>query len=168
MFYVYTLTDPRTAKVFYVGKGKDRRAWQHTEDAKKGRKGNERKLAIIREILEAGGEPVVLKVAEYDDEADAFEHEAELIATLPGLANILAKGGGWALAPEEIKRRAEERKKRVRHKEMLRGREWLSNWLKVVEKWPAVTFPNMKDGNRRAQEFLATVRELLAMPVPNI
>lgn len=32
-FYVYYLMDPRNKEIFYVGKGKDNRVFQHVEDA---------------------------------------------------------------------------------------------------------------------------------------
>jgi hypothetical protein len=39
MFYVYELIDPRDGKVFYVGKGKGERAWQHEIDVRRGDQG---------------------------------------------------------------------------------------------------------------------------------
>lgn len=165
MFYVYTLTDPRDGAVFYVGKGKGLRAWQHASDARKGRKGNKRKTQRVLDIQAAGLEPLVCRVAEYEIEADAFEHEAELIATIPGLTNILARGGGWALTPEEASRRAIERANRIKRQKAEKSRSWLKSWLAWVETWPnGGTFPGLKNGDELAAEFINTVRSLVVRP----
>lgn len=53
-WYVYTLADPRDGAVFYVGKGKGNRAWQHEAGVRNGRPdGNARKGQLIREVLVA-------------------------------------------------------------------------------------------------------------------
>ena len=163
-FYVYELKDPRDDSVFYVGKGQRMRAWQHAADVRKERGSNDRKLSRIRDIHAAGFEPIVRKVAEYDDEADAFAHEADLIASTSGLTNILASGGGWSITPEEAERRAEERATRIADRKLAASKAWLTNWLKVADTWPGVTFPNLKDGDAKAKEFVTLLRGLLAQP----
>jgi len=52
--YVYLYRDPRDGKIFYVGKGKGQRAFQHLSDEKDGPK--KRK---IQEIREAGLQPKI-------------------------------------------------------------------------------------------------------------
>lgn len=163
MFYVYELIDPRDAAVFYVGKGKGDRMWQHARDARCGRVCNEAKTRRILDILESGQEPICRKVAEYELEADAFEHEIELIATLPGLTNILAGGQGMALAPEEAARRAVARQLRIKARKAAASQQWLRDWLAWVDTLAGgVTFPNMRNGDVQAAEFVRGVRELLA------
>lgn len=163
MFYVYELVDPRDGAVFYVGKGKGARMWQHARDAKRGLVSNEAKTRRILDIMESGHEPIARQVAEYEIEADVFEHEIELIATLPGLTNIRAGGQGMALAPEEAARRAEARKQRVKAQKSAVTRQWLRNWLAWVDSLAAgVTFPNLRDGDAKAAEFVRVVREMVA------
>lgn len=86
-FYVYGLVDPRTDTIFYIGKGKGNRTWQHADRVRCGRSsGNARKDEVIAQLHAEGLEPSVKIIAEYDDQADAFEHEIELIAQTPGLS----------------------------------------------------------------------------------
>lgn len=117
-FYVYALADPRCGSVFYVGKGKGDRAWQHQRDFAKGKAVNSAKTRRIFEITEAGFDVEVRILREYELEADAFEHEIELIASLPGLTNI-GRGGEGAcpvISPEELERRITDRIARARQR----------------------------------------------------
>lgn len=44
-----------------------------------------------------------------------------------------------------------------------RDRKELRMWLAEVDAWPhGVTFPNLKDGDRQAEDFVKMVRELVA------
>ncbi|MCL3782729.1 hypothetical protein EMN47_20270 [Prolixibacteraceae bacterium JC049] len=52
-FYVYSLIDPRTDSIFYIGKGKGKRMFQHLNE-KKDVHSNTEKLKIIKEISDAG------------------------------------------------------------------------------------------------------------------
>ena len=49
--YVYELIDPRDGKVFYVGKGRNSRAWAHEKAARRGKVHNAFKTALIMEII---------------------------------------------------------------------------------------------------------------------
>lgn len=164
MFYVYQLIDPRDSLPFYVGKGKLRRAWAHSKAVRAGKSsGNLKKDHRISELFAVGLEPVVRIVAEYDDQADAFEHEIELIATTAGLLNILRGGQGWALSFEEAQRRALARKERIAAKRADEGRVYLENWLAMAEKWPnGCTIPNHRNGDAMGAEFMRIVRELVS------
>lgn len=163
MFYVYTLADPRDGAVFYVGKGKGLRMYQHAQEARSDKgSGNRRKIERIKEIQAAGLEPIASVVAEHEDEQDAFDHEADLIAVTPGLTNILAKGGGWALAPEEFKRRQEERQARRVERDKAKLRERLKVWDRWESQGLTITFPWLEDGDAKAAEYVALVRQALA------
>ena len=162
-FYVYTLTDPRDGQPFYVGKGKGLRMYQHAVEARKsGEKGNQRKLDRIRAIQAEGLEPDPKIVAEHEDEQDAFDHEADLIASLPGLTNILARGGGWSLTKDEYERRQKEREARYFEREKIKLRKKLLVWDDWERRGYEITFPGMKQGDERAAEYVRLVRELLA------
>ncbi len=52
--YVYGLTDPRTGKLFYIGKGTGNRVFDHEYESLKNPASEKLKLATIREIKEAG------------------------------------------------------------------------------------------------------------------
>ena len=82
LWYVYALVDPRNERIFYIGKGRGNRVFQHAEDAIK--KGNKSlKLDTIREIIAAG-----LKVEHYiirykiSTEEEAYLVESVLIDVL--------------------------------------------------------------------------------------
>lgn len=84
-FYVYQLIDPRDNKVFYVGKGQDKRMYQHEKEAKKNNK--HPKCIIINEILALGYNITYKIVQEFDDEVAAYKYEKELIDKI-GLKNL--------------------------------------------------------------------------------
>lgn len=139
-FYVYTLADPRTKEVFYVGKGKGKRAWQHVAEVRSGKISNQAKHDRIQAILKSNREPVVRIVRDFLREKEALDLEAQMIATLPNLTNIAtrgAPGGDRSLN--------------------------LYKWLETVEKWPnGPTFPGMYNGHIEAHNFVVQVRRLLA------
>jgi hypothetical protein len=155
MFYVYTINDPISGRPFYIGKGKGRRCYSHVEAVKRGTKDwNQAKIDKIKSILAMGLEPVVVIVERYEIEDDAFQHEIELIAVTEGLTNIAAGGQGRALDPRVAAERLKARDA-ARSKAMLR--KMLAQW----ERWPGVTFPNIKDGEKQAAEFVDLVRKLV-------
>lgn len=84
-FYVYQLIDPRNNKVFYVGKGKDKRMYEHEKEAKRNKK--HPKCIIINEILDLGYKIEYKVVKEFDDEVQAYQFEKELIDKI-GLQNL--------------------------------------------------------------------------------
>lgn len=90
-FYVYTLAYP-DGQVFYVGKGCGPRIHQHEQEAR--RTCNCYKCRVIRGIWRNGEEVVKSFVFATRSEAEAYQHERDLIAAygLPNLAN-LAPGG---------------------------------------------------------------------------
>lgn len=90
MFYVYTLTDPRSGEAFYVGKGKGRRAWTHEPAALAGRDRNGLKAEVIRQLHRGGLRPLITIVADGLSEREALSLERRMIkdrrATLTNIA----------------------------------------------------------------------------------
>src|SRR5512139_3983744 len=81
-YYVYLLVDSRTDVPFYVGKGKNRRAFAHVAEWRKQKVSNAAKYARICDIHAAG-----FKVRHYClqdglSEDEAFSLERELISRL--------------------------------------------------------------------------------------
>lgn len=77
-FYVYIYIDPRNGEVFYVGKGRGNRAFEHLKDT------SERRKAIrIREILAYGKKPEIkILIHGLPDEEAALKVEAAVIDLL--------------------------------------------------------------------------------------
>lgn len=92
--YVYTHAYP-DGTVFYVGKGTGDRIYQHVSEARRGV--DSLKCEIIRSILAKGEKVLREKVAEFDNEQDAFIYEWGLINLIYGydnLANVCEGGNG--------------------------------------------------------------------------
>jgi len=112
-YYVYKLIDPRTKFTFYIGKGKGDRIYAHVKAAIKNYNGKDytntdsngviedeanSKIALIREIIADGYEVEMMIIRNGLDEKTAYEVEAALIDTTPGLTNM-KKGHGTAKGP---------------------------------------------------------------------
>lgn len=91
-YYVYFLRDPRDGKVFYVGKGKGNRIFNHAECALESESSSD-KLDTIRSILSAGYKVEHYVLRHGLEEAAAFEVEAALIDFI-GLTNLSNSQGG--------------------------------------------------------------------------
>lgn len=78
-YYVYTLIDPRTKKVFYVGKGKGSRIYAHVAASEAIETKEADKIATIRAIRAAGKEVEHTVVRHGLSESEAFAVEAALI-----------------------------------------------------------------------------------------
>jgi hypothetical protein len=81
-YFVYELIDPRDNKVFYVGKGKNRRE----DDHKSGDK--DLKEQKIRDIEEAGNDVKRILIGRYDTQEEAFAVETTLIKWVYGYDNL--------------------------------------------------------------------------------
>ncbi len=96
-FYVYFLKDPRNNQVFYVGKGKGNRIFNHLECALDPddvpRKNIDEKLETIREISSSGHVVQHFILRHGLTEETAFEIEASLIDYL-GTENLSNLQGG--------------------------------------------------------------------------
>lgn len=91
-YYVYFLRDPRDGKVFYVGKGKGNRIFNHAECALESESSSD-KLDTIRSILSAGYKVEHYVLRHGLEEVAAFEVEAALIDFI-GLTNLSNSQGG--------------------------------------------------------------------------
>lgn len=78
-FYVYVLADPRNHRIFYIGKGKGRRAWQHEKDVRKGTGHNQVKAEVIADIHAARESVRVRIIKARMTEDDAYGLERALI-----------------------------------------------------------------------------------------
>lgn len=59
-YYVYLLVNPIDDSIFYVGKGKGKRAENYLTENKKGNISNAKKHSVINEIVSIGLEPIIL------------------------------------------------------------------------------------------------------------
>jgi len=97
MFYTYELIDPRNNKVFYVGKGKDKRMYSHYFAAKSGKDLINTKLGNkLKKLIKENLKPIYKKVLETNNEQEAFNKEVELIAKYgrENLCNLTDGGEG--------------------------------------------------------------------------
>lgn len=85
--YVYVLIDPEVEQIFYVGKGVDRRAFDHLEEALD-TTSNAAKVQRIDQIKARGLEPVVRVIGRYRESAAAFAVEAVLIKWVYGMDQL--------------------------------------------------------------------------------
>jgi len=106
--YVYALADP-TGVMFYIGKGRGDRCFQHVRQAKRGKPGA--KCDRIREILAAGEqvEHLILGVFRTDEEAAAAE--VEWIAKHYEALTNQTKGGEMGCSEKLLRRYAIKRAK---------------------------------------------------------
>jgi hypothetical protein len=87
-YYVYTLSDPRTNKIFYIGKGIYNRIYNHEFLVRNGKfDNNSAKCKLIKEIIDSGNKIIYNKPFANLSEEDAYTKEKELI-TLYGLSNL--------------------------------------------------------------------------------
>jgi hypothetical protein len=77
-YYVYYLMNPLSGSPFYVGKGKNRRCYQHLTDKMEYSR-NKRLTGHIRNLRDSGVEPVVIKICENMMEEDAYILEEQEI-----------------------------------------------------------------------------------------
>ena len=80
-YYVYALVDPRDNRIFYIGKGKGNRIFQHVETAIIDTT-HDLKLDIIRSIKSEGKEVVHYIIRHNLEEREAFLVESTLIDML--------------------------------------------------------------------------------------
>ena len=93
-WYVYTLIDPRSQSIFYVGKGTGSRIHQHEKDAEKFAGVCSKKLNKIRDIHACNACVGKAFHAYFWDEQAAYDYETDLIEEigLQNLTNVLPGG----------------------------------------------------------------------------
>ena len=79
IYYTYGLIDPRNNEIFYIGKGKGKRAYQHLKEEYTEEKGNRDKIKRIKEIQKKNTQPMIKFFAENLAEEVAFALEEILI-----------------------------------------------------------------------------------------
>jgi hypothetical protein len=77
-YYVYSLIDPFTTNIFYIGKGTGNRVYSHQNDALESEDSTD-KLDYIRDIISRGGKIQHEIIRHGLDEKTAFEVEGALI-----------------------------------------------------------------------------------------
>jgi len=94
-YYVYHLIDPNNSKVFYVGKGKGVRAFQHANQVLRNevKYTKSEKGAKIAQILKEG-KSIIYELYPCADEQEALDIEQEHISNIgiENLTNIYSKG----------------------------------------------------------------------------
>jgi hypothetical protein len=91
-YYVYTLAEPTSGRVFYVGKGTGNRVFSHASAALKGATASE-KLATIRKIIRRGRAVRYEIIRHGMSESEAHEVEAALMDYI-GHQKLLNLAGG--------------------------------------------------------------------------
>lgn len=84
-YYVYAIIDPFCGSIFYIGKGKGKRAYDHFNERNKN---NADKKNRINEIYSKGEKAIIWVLQHNMEEDSAFDLEALLINVIAGLTNI--------------------------------------------------------------------------------
>lgn len=148
LFYVYLLIDPNDGQIFYVGKGKGRRMFQHVRAALNGDVDNSAKYDRIKQILDSGQDVIHKIFSLHEKEDDAFAVEKMLIEEFAplGLTNIVH---GVVTENQWVNRRA----------------KILLETLKPFEIWAANARPDVIEScislSGSMQAFYDEVREML-------
>src|SRR5271166_5558625 len=105
MFYTYILIDPRDDAVFYVGKGKGNRCYQHLANAGKVIGTNRKLKNKILKIIGIGLTPFAEKIFEHQDEWPALANEIAAISFYgrENLCNLTDGGEGIANPSQELR-----------------------------------------------------------------
>ena len=88
-YYVYALVDPRNNKIFYIGKGKENRVFQHAKDALEdiledalSENAPNLKLDTIRSLISEGNKVACYIIRHNLEEKEAYLVESTLIDML--------------------------------------------------------------------------------------
>ncbi len=124
-YYVYGLIDPRSEKIFYIGKGTGNRVFEHERESRDNPNSEKLKLKTIEDIKLAGLEVEKIIINSNLTEAEAFAAEAALINAFnyvgdSRLTNIVAgHHSAEALSVEEYEKiygADELREEDIKHK----------------------------------------------------
>jgi hypothetical protein len=106
LYYVYELIDPRDDKIFYVGKGKDKRMYVHYNLVKNCKFPNRKNYKLykkLRELINENYKPVYKKIFESYNELETYKKEEERIKEI-GLENLCNITLGFCLTCKNKKR----------------------------------------------------------------
>ena len=95
-FYAYALMSERTHEVFYIGKGRDDRIFQHVKEGTRGADGTDKQRKIVK-IEKSNNDAVKqIVIGRFDSEKEAFAVESTLIHWVYGIHNLtnIASGHG--------------------------------------------------------------------------
>lgn len=124
-YYVYGLIDPRSKRIFYIGKGTKNRVFEHEKESLSSPNSDKLKLKTISEIKDAGLEVEKIIINSNLTEEEAFAAEASLINAFnyvsdTELTNIAAgHHSAEALSVDEYERMngaVELEKKDIKHR----------------------------------------------------
>lgn len=124
-YYVYGLIDPRSKRIFYIGKGTKNRVFEHEKESLGSPDSEKLKLKTIADIKNAGLEVEKIIINSKLTEEEAFAAEASLINAFnyvsdERLTNIIAgHHSAEALSVDEYERingAVELKEKDIRHK----------------------------------------------------
>lgn len=91
-YYVYLLINPLDNSIFYVGKGKNKRAEGHLKENISGKLTNAKKHKTINTIIESGLIPEIVIFDNELEESDAYSIERELITLFKKTISNYSKG----------------------------------------------------------------------------
>lgn len=87
-YYVYGLIDPRNKRIFYIGKGRGNRVFEHERECLNNANSEKLKLQTISEIKNAGLEVEKVIINFNLSEEEAFAAEASLINAFNYIGNM--------------------------------------------------------------------------------
>lgn len=103
-FYVYLLINPLTKKIFYIGKGKKRRAEQHLIDNKNNKEKNIFKKKEFNTFLKYRLKPIIKIIFDSLEEEMAYKIEKKLIKRLyKSITNISQNENEPNLIKKQVK-----------------------------------------------------------------
>lgn len=109
-YYNYVYAEPLAGEIFYVGKGCNNRDTITLNKVKNGKIPNGQNYPLykrIKDILLENMEPIILRIAEFDNEDDAYNNEVCLINKYKSEGNKLCNitEGGCGSTTNEAKRK---------------------------------------------------------------
>jgi len=177
-YYIYQLIDPRLGKPFYVGEGKNQRAWSHQKFTSGCN--NPHKDRVIRKIQSLGLEVGVELIATNLTKPQSIQFEAQLIEKIgiENLTNICKNANPPILTGEQNgfygKTHTDDNKKkcgdanRGRNNKTVVGTQSISNSMK--ERWqdPALRENQIKalrsrHGEKRSLEAIESYKKSAAL-----